>query len=249
MKIDALSYNIHKGFSPLNRKFTLHDIKAFFKSTHADIVFLQEVVGENQHHANSVGQWPDNSQYEFLADELWPHHAYAKNAVYEKRHHGNVILSKYPIIETNQINISKNQWEKRGILFARLEMPDGKHLDTYCVHLNLLGKDRALQYADLRRIIKHYSSNRPIILAGDFNDWNRKATPGLAALGIHDAYKRVHGHYAKTFPSLFPLVPLDRCYTNLEVVNAKVLYEWSNPLLSDHCPILLEVKYDAHKGL
>ena len=242
MKIDALSFNIHKGFGPLNRKFTLHDIKEFFKKTHADIVFLQEVVGENRQHAASVEHWPDDPQYEFLADELWHHHAYAKNAVYEHRHHGNVILSKYPIIETNQINISKNQWEKRGVLFARIEMPNGKYLDSYCVHLNLLNRDRKRQYADLRRIIRHYSTGNPIILAGDFNDWNKKASPGLDELGIYDAHKTLHGHYARTFPSILPLVPLDRCYTNLEVIKAKVLYEWSNPLLSDHCPILIEVK-------
>ncbi len=39
-----------------------------------------------------------DSQFAFLADEIWPHFAYGKNAIYSAGHHGNAILSKHPIL-------------------------------------------------------------------------------------------------------------------------------------------------------
>jgi endonuclease/exonuclease/phosphatase family metal-dependent hydrolase len=242
MQLKILSFNIHKGFSPLGRRFTLHDIKEYLEDYHADIVFLQEVVGENQDHAEKITDWPEQSQFEFLADRLWPHHAYAKNAVYEKRHHGNVILSKYPIIETLQVDVSKNSWEQRGVLYAKIQLPNEKELNTFCVHLNLLNKDRQKQYKDLQSIIRHYGVDHPIILAGDFNDWNKEASTGLEGLGIHDAHKTLHGDYARTFPALFPMVKLDRCYTNLKVVHAQAIHNLKSTILSDHSPLSVVVE-------
>ena len=39
------------------------------RKIHADLVFLQEVQGEHEGHRASVKDWPENSQFEFLADE------------------------------------------------------------------------------------------------------------------------------------------------------------------------------------
>jgi endonuclease/exonuclease/phosphatase family metal-dependent hydrolase len=41
--IKVLSYNIHKGFSPSNRRFVLQGIREGIRSTGADVVFLQEL--------------------------------------------------------------------------------------------------------------------------------------------------------------------------------------------------------------
>ncbi|PIS11989.1 MAG: hypothetical protein COT73_00920, partial [Bdellovibrio sp. CG10_big_fil_rev_8_21_14_0_10_47_8] len=109
MKIRVLSYNIHKGFSFSGWDFTLHTIKQALQETKADIVLLQEVVGENHQLRKAVPQWPTEAQFEFLADTVWPHYSYGKNAVFSLSHHGNAILSRFPIIKEENINISTNR--------------------------------------------------------------------------------------------------------------------------------------------
>jgi len=74
----ACSYNIHKGFSAANRRFLLKDIRQAIRLVNADLVFLQEVVGENVRKAGAVPNWTTDTQFEFLADTIWPHYAYGK---------------------------------------------------------------------------------------------------------------------------------------------------------------------------
>ena len=62
-----------------------------------DVIFLQEVLGHHEVHKKRVNSWPEQSQFEYLAHELWPHFAYGKNAVYTDGHHGNAILESIPL--------------------------------------------------------------------------------------------------------------------------------------------------------
>jgi len=77
--LKVLTYNIHKGFNSTNRHFILHDIKESIRQVNADIVLLQEIHGEKNISKKRFDDWPSNNQFEFLADEVWHHHAYAKN--------------------------------------------------------------------------------------------------------------------------------------------------------------------------
>ena len=97
MKLKILSYNIHKGFDVWGR-FTLEKMKEALLTTGADILLLQEVVGENKDYLQHFKSTPHERQFEYLAGALWPHFAYGKNAVFPERHHGNAILSRFPIL-------------------------------------------------------------------------------------------------------------------------------------------------------
>ena len=105
--LKVLTYNIHKGFDRRNREFVLHEIREHLHLADVDIVFLQEIQGRHYHHENRVSGWPGVSQFEFLADSLWPHYAYGKNAIYDKGHHGNAILSKHPFVSWENVNLSR----------------------------------------------------------------------------------------------------------------------------------------------
>ncbi len=99
MKMRILSYNIHKGFSIGNRDFILNDIKQALRDLNADILFLQEVLGDHNDQKCKIPNWQTAIQFEYLADSVWPHFAYGKNAIYPEGHHGNAILSKFPITD------------------------------------------------------------------------------------------------------------------------------------------------------
>ncbi|MGV2481981.1 UNVERIFIED_CONTAM: EEP domain-containing protein, partial [Salmonella enterica subsp. enterica serovar Weltevreden] len=77
-----LTLNIHKGFSLFNRRFVLHDLREAVRGVPADIVLLQEVIGDHEGHALRHAGWPATPHYEFLADTIWSDFAYGRNAVY-----------------------------------------------------------------------------------------------------------------------------------------------------------------------
>lgn len=241
MSLKILTFNIHKGFNWNNTQLTLHRLKENLSQINPDIVFLQEVVGENTKHATNFEDWIDD-QFQFLAQDLWKDFVYSKHAIYDHRHHGNAILSKYAITQSKVIDISQNRFEQRSILFCEVDLGH-KKIHTYCVHLNLLHKDRVEQYQKINAVIGKMSPNQEhIILAGDFNDWNLKASPHLFGENeLHDAYKSLHKDYPKTFPSFFPFIKLDRIYTRgLKIEKAEVLKkDWVN--ISDHLPLYIEV--------
>ena len=82
----------------------------------------------------------------------------------------------------------------------------------------------------------------PLIVAGDFNDWRRRADPILARCGLSEVFIAASGQHARTFPARWPLLTLDRIYVrNLRIARARVLSgrPWSH--LSDHTPLLVDV--------
>ena len=57
-RLQILTVNTHKGFTALNRRFILPELREAVRSTQADLVFLQEVLGEHERHASRLDNWP-----------------------------------------------------------------------------------------------------------------------------------------------------------------------------------------------
>ena len=239
--IKILTYNIHKGFDRYNRDFVLHRIKENLHDIEVDIVLLQEIQGRHLHHETRISSWPDVSQFEFLADSVWPHYAYGKNAIYRKGHHGNAILSKFEIAEWNNLNLSRFQRASRSMLHGRVELPGGRrHLHLLCVHLDLLGFERKRQLRELRHYIEStIEADSPVILAGDFNDWRGGLGKVLESqLGMHEAYREINGRYARTYPSHWPMLCMDRIYfRGIELMDSYCMERHPWDELSDHLPL------------
>jgi len=85
-----------------NRKFILHRLREAIRSVDADIVFLQEVVGENSAQAEKHINWPDQAQHVFLADPQWKYFAYGKNAFYPDGHHAMRSFPSFPCCIPNK---------------------------------------------------------------------------------------------------------------------------------------------------
>jgi endonuclease/exonuclease/phosphatase family metal-dependent hydrolase len=240
----VLTYNIHKGFSTGNRSFVLRKIREAIRTVKADLVFLQEVLGHHEEHGNKIEDWPTQPQFEFLADEIWPHFAYGRNAVYTSGHHGNAILSKYPMTGWENIDISTNRLECRGLLHGVLEIPHRrKPLHAICVHLGLLETERQSQVHRIcDRIEEMVPHEEPLVIGGDFNDWRGKLTgPFLERVAAKEAFQELHGAHARTFPSWMPALRLDRVYfreLKLESAQALTGAPWSQ--LSDHAALLVD---------
>lgn len=240
-RLNVLTLNVHKGFTFFNRRFILPELREAVRATGADLVFLQEVHGSHQQHALRHPAWPDTPQYEFLADSMWPQFAYGRNAVYPQGDHGNALLSKFPIQRFNNLDVSVQGKEQRGLLHCQLEVPGHDQVHAICVHLGLREAHRQSQIQLLLDLLASLPPKAPVIVAGDFNDWRLKAD---AVLGEHlvEAFGERFGTPARSFPARLPLLRLDRIYLrNAMPSAAQVLsnYPWSH--LSDHAPLAAEI--------
>ena len=83
----------------------------------------------------------------------------------------------------------------------------------------------------------------PVIIAGDFNDWQLQGNAALSRRDyLHEAFERHHGRPAKTYPARFPLLRLDRIYLrNATSHDPKILGNKPWTHLSDHLPLAVEV--------
>lgn len=242
-RIRVLTVNTHKGFTAFNRRFILPELREAVRSTSADLVFLQEVLGGHDRHASRFSNWPQMSQYEFLADSMWSDFAYGRNAVYPDGHHGNAVLSKYPILRHRNLDVSITGPERRGLLHCVLQVPGHDEVHAICVHLSLLESHRQLQLALLRQLLDSLPDDAPVIIAGDFNDWQLRGNVTLTERkDLHEAFERHHGLLAKTYPARFPLLRLDRVYLRNATSHDPLILSnkpWTH--LSDHLPLAVEV--------
>lgn len=234
------TWNIHKGFSQFNRRMAIHELRERLRAFAADLVFLQEVQGQHHGHAERHEDWPTEPQYEFLADQMWPATAYGRNAVYDHGHHGNAILSRHPILQSGNVDVSAHRFEQRGLLHCVIEPGSTRRLHALCVHLGLTARGRRQQYAMLAdHIRQHIPPQDSLIVAGDFNDWyNRAEDEWSRALGLHEAHSLIHGRPARSFPAAFPLLRLDRIYVRGIAVHEVKLHSgppWSR--VSDHAAL------------
>jgi endonuclease/exonuclease/phosphatase family metal-dependent hydrolase len=248
VKLHVATYNIHKGFSQFNRRLMIHELRDHLRVLGADIVFLQEVQGRHERHAARFEQWPDEPQYEFLADEVWNDYAYGRNAVYDHGHHGNAILSRYPITRAENQDISTHNLESRGMLHCEIDVPGFEGpLHCVCLHLSLHERGRRHQVGALiERIHREVPHRAPLVVAGDFNDWRNYAGKRLAeALDLREALADHWGRPARSFPSAFPLLRLDRIYMRgfeVERTQAHRGRPWRR--ISDHAPLSAHLRLE-----
>jgi endonuclease/exonuclease/phosphatase family metal-dependent hydrolase len=241
MKLRILSYNIHKGFTFNNKNFILDQIRSALREMNPDVLFLQEVLGDHEHKHYRIPDWQTAIQFEYLASSFWPHFAYGKNAIYPEGHHGNAVLSKFPIQEWSNHVISNDRSEKRGLLKAKIHLPNRGDITLVNTHLGLSQSGRDYQ---TNLIIDHLSREQnPWILVGDFNDWNRRISPRLEReLKATEVFRHLFGRYPPTFPAIFPFLSLDRVFVHRlvpEDARTLTMRPWVG--LSDHLPLYAEI--------
>lgn len=235
--IRVLTLNAHQGFSALRRRNVLSQIREGLRAAGADLVFLQEVGG-------AIDSEVSTHHYEVLADQVWPQHAYGRNAVSSQGHHGNALLTKYPIVSWQNVDVSVGESEPRGMLHCVLDVPHAAQpLHAVCVHLGLREAHRRKQIERLLELIGTVPDGAPLVIAGDFNDWLGRAHARLVrSSAVNEIHAHANGRPARTFPAQLPCLRLDRIYVrNLQHRPLPMPRRpWAT--LSDHAPLAAEVR-------
>lgn len=200
-RIRVATYNIHKGvlrdFTGLRRVARIHELRARLHELDSDLIFLQEVQGQHQRHARRFAHWPSESQELFLSRSPTTRQAfetaYGRNANYLHGHHGNALLSRYPIVGLENRDVSDHALEKRGVLHCRIAF-GVRQVHCFVVHFGLFAASRERQLdALLSWIDSEVAADEPLIVAGDFNDWRNALSERLcASAGLTEVFDVVH---------------------------------------------------------
>lgn len=239
--ISVITYNIHKGFSQFNRRMMLHELRQQLREQSPDIVFLQEVQGRNRRHAKRIDGWPQQPQHSFLAEDVWQSTAYGHNVVNGRGHYGNAILSRFPIVDVFNQDVTHLRFERRGLLHCSIEAPEmTQAVHCVCVHLSLFARSRRRQMDALSVYLEDIvATDSPLIVAGDFNDWRNEADTLLAErLGLCEVFAGSDGNPGRSFPARLPMLRLDRIYVRGFTVRLAEVHAggpWSK--ISDHAAL------------
>lgn len=189
-RLRIATYNIHKGVSAMSRKNRIHELRAGLHALEADVVFLQEVQGRSDQHAERFDDWPDVAQHTFLAGDRWAEAVYGRNSVRSDGDHGNALLSRFPLVAHENIDISDHRFESRGLLHGEFDVA-GRRVHCICAHLGLFEESRVRQAETLiARIRSHVPPDAPLIIAGDFNDWRHRLGRRLVEnLGVSEVFE------------------------------------------------------------
>jgi endonuclease/exonuclease/phosphatase family metal-dependent hydrolase len=237
MYFRLLSYNIHKGIGGVDRIYQLGRIIETVAHYAPDIAVLQEV-------EDGVPRSRMERQAEVLAKETGlSHFAYQRNVSLKVGHYGNAILSRYPLHDTCDVDLSVRLKKRRRSLVTTCQVPgrDRSHrLVLVNVHLGLSGIERRMQ---LRRLLNaeclaHLRQTTPLVIAGDYNDvWSTLGWLVMRKAGFIAAGKRI-----RTFPAAMPLRALDRVFYRGEI---RALHTFAGRTetarrASDHLPVVVD---------
>lgn len=237
MGVRVMSWNIH-GMRGRDGKADPERVALVIEEARADVAGLQEVgalggPGELLDPAGTLARLTGLAQA-FGLTELRGGFPY-----------GNCILSRFPLTASRSYDLSIPRREKRGCLRADVDL-GGASLHVFNVHLGLDRHERRRQAAQLLSadILRDTALAYPLVLVGDFNAWSsRSAVPRWIRRQLTDAAVAARTTRA-TFPSVFPLVRLDRAYVGpaVRVLGCSVHDTSLARLASDHLPLVVELE-------
>ena len=251
LQLHVVTYNIHKGFSQFHQHMVVHELRDQLRDLGPDLVFLQEVQGKHSRNAKKFDNWPEEPQHDFLAEDVWQSTAYGSNVVYGHGHHGNAILSRFPIEHVHNQDVTQMRFERRGLLHCAITAPGfSRAIHCVCAHLSIFARSRRKQMDALAGYLEdHVDPASPLIIAGDFNDWRNEADLLLAKrLGLSEAFGGTWADLespGRSFPSKRPVLRLDRIYVRGFSVGQAEIFSgapWSR--ISDHAALSAHLLLD-----
>lgn len=202
-----------------------------------DVIALQEIVAD---------------QIEYLAEKIGMPHVFGKTSILRGHDYGNLTLSRYPIVFTQNFDLSVPRRERRGCLRTDLDIPGVGLVHLFQAHLGTSFFERRRQA--LRLLSVEILTNRklpgPRLVLGDFNEWTRGLVSRLLAEQLESADVRFHLQRKRTYPGMLPLLHLDHIYYDPELkLETLSLHRSSTAMIaSDHLPLVGEFVANSARG-
>lgn len=243
MKLRVLSYNIHKCIGGVDRRYEPQRVAEVIHKLDADVLLLQEV-------DDGVPRSNHDAQAEVLGDLLgMKHRSWFPNVdVRGGGKYGNAILSRYPLIESTNIDLSIRFKKKRsalhGVIRVRHDDID-RTVHVFNMHLGLARFERRIQLNKFldSHPFSHLHHETPVVVGGDLNDVYGGLGELLRPAGFRGVERR-----PLTFPAWGPMRALDAIFVRGSVDFLK-LSRCDSELArraSDHRPLVAEIRLLPH---
>jgi endonuclease/exonuclease/phosphatase family metal-dependent hydrolase len=232
-RLRMVTYNVHKcrGMDRRVRPDRIFDV---LSEIDADVIALQEVLSH-------PGMPPALDQAGYLARRLGFEMAMGENRRLGGAAYGNVLLSRFPLHDSCNYDLSVAGRERRGCSRTEVLYAPGHSLQVFNVHLGTGFFERRRQaHALLAQLGESSGTQGARVVLGDFNEWTRGLTSRMLARHLRAVDIRAHLNWRRTYPGLFPVLHLDHIYYDpaLELESLKIYRR--NPALvaSDHLPLV-----------
>jgi endonuclease/exonuclease/phosphatase family metal-dependent hydrolase len=239
--IRVVTYNVHKCVG-LDRRERPERIAAVLRETDADIIALQEVVSVEDNARREL------HQARFIASELGCDFRIGENRRHKGGAYGNVILTRLPVEDCRNHDITWRRREPRGCLRVDLRLggPDAPLLHVFNVHLGTAFVERRYQGRTLtgEGILRSSDLRGPRVVLGDFNEWTRGLATRLLAEELESADIRHHLRRRSTYPGPLPFLHLDHVYHDpaLELISLRLHRSRTALVASDHLPLVADFR-------
>ena|SRR5437867_6913873 len=224
-----VTYNIHKGRG-MDGRTSIKRIVNVLGDLNADIIALQEVFAICDSHEGQV---------EILASELGLKAAFGCTRHHHGRPYGNAILTRWPILQSQEMDISWQSRERRGCVRVDLKAPRGT-LHVFNIHMGTSYFERRHQVRSLLSSKQlHEDVSGPRVLVGDFNEWIKGLTTRMLSEQFESLNLALHVRKRRSYPGLLPLMHLDHMYFErpLQVEKAELVRTRLSKIASDHLPL------------
>jgi endonuclease/exonuclease/phosphatase family metal-dependent hydrolase len=236
MRLRVVTYNIHKSRG-LDRRVRPARIVEVLREIDADIVALQEVLSLR-------GGAPEKDQARYISEQMESAYAIGGTRLHKGAIYGNVVLSRLPLLESRNYDISVRGREERGCMRADISANGIGLLHVFNVHLGTAFLERRHQARKLinTAILNNQEPAGARIMLGDFNEWTRGLTTRLLASHLTSADIRAHLPRAKTYPGVLPFLHLDHIYFDAALTLDRLTLHKSRTALvaSDHLPLVAD---------
>ena len=227
------TYNIHRCRG-LDGRTIPSRIVEVIRSIDADVIALQEVIGAGPNsagHAEEIGAQLGMGWVMAPARHL-------RNCLF-----GNVVLSRLPILDHAQYDLSWKTCEPRCCQRVDIAIGDDR-LHLYNVHLGTAFLERRHQAGRLSAIVHDRRVGQPKIVLGDFNEWMRGLATQMLSERLKSIDLRAHLRRRRTYPGVFPVLHLDHIYYEgkVEVAKLELPRTRLSMMASDHLPLVAELR-------
>jgi endonuclease/exonuclease/phosphatase family metal-dependent hydrolase len=218
------------------------------RETEADIIALQEVL-------SIEGSARERHQARFLAEELEMNYLIGENRRLHGGAYGNVILSRLPVSDAHNYDITWSGRERRGCLRADVPVKAGgkeRLLHVFNIHLGTAFIERRHQARKLvsPEILNDRKLAGARVALGDFNEWTRGLASRLLGTHLQSADVRHHLKRARTYPGVLPFLHLDHVYYDdaLELKRLTLHKSRTALVASDHLPLVADFQFKEVKS-
>lgn len=233
LDLRVVTYNIHRcrGMDRRTRPERIADVLG---PLNADVIALQETIGPSATgpgHAEIIGAALGMGWIMAPVREL-------------RRHQfGNMILSRFPMWDHAQHDLSWKTCEPRGAQRVAVDAGAGT-IQVYNAHLGTALLERRYQAERLATWVHDRKVQGPKLLFGDFNEWSRPLATDILGKRLKSIDLFPYLKRRRTYPGFFPLLHLDHIYYegNIDVWQVTLPRTRKTLLASDHLPLVADLR-------